>query len=155
MIGQAMMSGAMYLMRVMTEFILASLFVRVAVCSAVAPPTVIVVQNGESAAKADDCRGIIVGPGVNQPVAFPGYRGFVGWESPIRLTSGEWLVGFNAGYWHASPPTPLNYSPKTLAEYVAMGLPADIVAPTGGRAMIVRSNDQGRTWSKPDTLIDT
>ena len=36
-----------------------------------------------------------------------------------------------------------------------MGLPADIVAPTGGRAMIVRSTDQGKTWSKPETLIDT
>ena len=36
-----------------------------------------------------------------------------------------------------------------------MGLPADIVAPTGGRAMIIRSTDQGKTWSKPVTLIDT
>jgi sialidase-1 len=118
-------------------------------------PVVKVVPNGESSAKPDECRGIIVGPGVNQPDSFPGYRGFVGWESPIRLSTGEWLVGFNAGYWHASPPTPLNYSPKTLAEYVKMGLPADIVAPTGGRAMIVHSTDQGKTWSKPQTLIDT
>ena len=44
--------------------------------------------------------------GVNQPDPFPGYAGFVGWESPIRLKNGEWLVGFNAGYWHASAPTP-------------------------------------------------
>jgi hypothetical protein len=118
-------------------------------------PVVKVVPSGESSAKPDVCRGIIVGPGVNQPEPFPGYRGFVGWESPIRLSTGEWLVGFNAGYWHASAPTPLNYSPKTLAEYVAMGLPPDIVAPTGGRAMIVRSTNQGKTWSKPQTLIDT
>src|SRR6188474_3882039 len=89
-------------------------------------PTVKVVQNGESSAKPDDCRGIIVGPGVNQPDPFPGYLGFVGWESPIRLTTGEWLVGFNAGYWHASAPTPLNNSPKTLAEYIKMGPPADV-----------------------------
>src|SRR3954466_7853503 len=133
----------------------ASLVLKAAAANESQRPVVKVVQNDESAAKAEDCRGIIVGPGVNQPDAFPGYRGFVGWESPIRLSTGEWLVGFNAGYWHASPPTPLNYSPKTLTEYVAMGLPADIVAPTGGRAMIVRSNDQGRTWSKPQTLIDT
>ena len=118
-------------------------------------PVVKVVRNGDSSAKPEDCRGIIVGPGINQPEPFPGYRGFVGWESPIRLSNGEWLVGFNAGYWHASPPTPLNYSPKTLAAYVAMGLPADIVVPTGGRAMICRSIDQGKTWSKPETLIDT
>jgi hypothetical protein len=118
-------------------------------------PVVKVVQNGESSVKPEDCRSVIVGPDVNQPQPFPGYRGFVGWESPIRLTSGAWLVGFNAGYWHASAPTPLNYSPKTLEDYVRMGLPADIVAPTGGRAMIVRSTDQGKTWSQPSTLIDT
>ena len=49
----------------------------------------------------------------------------------------------------------LNYSPKTLAEYLKLGLPADVVAPTGGRAMLVRSTDQGKTWSKPEMLIDT
>src|SRR6188472_1713267 len=131
-------------------------FIGLSPASAKPPrPAIKVVQNGESTAKPDDCRGIIVGPGVNQLDPFPGYRGFVGWESPIRLSTGEWLVGFNAGYWHASPPTPLNYSPKTLAEYVKMGLPADIEAPTGGRAMLVRSTDQGKSWSKPETLIDT
>jgi photosystem II stability/assembly factor-like uncharacterized protein len=140
-------------------FVLATIATGLILISALAAepqrPVVRIVQNGESSAKADDCRGIIVGPAINQPDPFPGYRGFVGWESPIRLSTGEWLVGFNAGYWHASAPTPLNYSPKTLAEYVKMGLPADIVAPTGGRAMLVRSTDQGRTWSKPETLIDT
>ena len=79
----------------------------------------------------------------------------MGWESPVRLKNGDWLVGFNAGYWHASPPTPLRYPAKTLAEYLKMGLPAGVVAPTGGRAMIMRSTDQGKTWSKPVTLIDT
>jgi photosystem II stability/assembly factor-like uncharacterized protein len=113
-----------------------------------------VVQNGESKTSPDACRGIIVGPGVNQPDPFPGYAGFVGWDSPIRLQNGTWLVGFNAGYWHASPPTPVHYSPKTLAEYRKMGMP-DVPAPTGGRAMITRSTDEGKTWSKPVTLIDT
>ena len=69
--------------------------------------------------------------------------------------SGDWLVGFSAGYWHASPPTPLRYTPKTLESYIKMGLPADIVAPTGGRAMMIRSSDEGKTWSKPVTLLDT
>jgi hypothetical protein len=77
-------------------------------------PLVKIVQNGESSNSRDVCRGIIVGPNINQPAPFPGYRGFVGWESPIRLKNGEWLVGFNTGYWHASAPTPLNYSPKML-----------------------------------------
>jgi sialidase-1 len=119
------------------------------------PPKVRVVENGESHAAPEACRGIIVGPGVNQPDPFPGYGGFVGWESPVRLRSGVWLVGFNAGYWHASPPTPLHYSAKALDEYHRMGMPADVVAPTGGRAMVTRSRDEGKTWSKPETLIDT
>ena len=118
-------------------------------------PQVKVVENGESPTKPEDCRGVIVGAGVNQPDPFPGYAGFVGWESPIRLENGEWLVGFNAGYWHASAPTPLSYSPKTLEEYRKLGLPADVVVPTGGRAMITRSRDEGKTWSKPETLFDS
>jgi hypothetical protein len=117
-------------------------------------PRVKVIDNGESVAKPDDCRGVVVGPGVNQPDAFPGYAGFVGWDSPIRLKNGEWLVGFSAGYWHASPPTPLRYPRAALENYRKMGMP-DIAAPTGGRAMIVRSKDDGKTWSKPETLIDT
>lgn len=118
-------------------------------------PQVRVVEGGDSQVKPDECRGTIIGPGINQPDPFPGYAGFVGWESPIRLQSGVWLVGFNAGYWHASAPTPLRYPAKTLEEYHKLGLPANIVAPTGGRAMITRSVDEGKTWSKPATLVDT
>jgi len=117
--------------------------------------TVRVVEGGESTAKPEDCRGVIVGPGVNQPDPFPGYAGFVGWESPIRLRDGTWLVGFNAGYWHASPPTPLRVPADVLKSWREMGMPADVDAPTGGRAMLTRSMDGGRTWSKPETLIDT
>jgi hypothetical protein len=125
------------------------------VCAAnEAAPQVKVVAGGESTTNADACRATLVGPGVNQPDPFPGYGGFVGWESPIRLKSGVWIVGFNAGYWHASPPTPVHYPPQTLAEYRKMGMP-DVPAPTGGRAMFIRSTDEGKTWSKPQTLIDT
>jgi photosystem II stability/assembly factor-like uncharacterized protein len=113
------------------------------------------VEGGESKLRPADCLGTLVGPGIHQPDPFPGYGGFVGWTSPVRLQNGDWLVGFSAGYWHASPPTPLRYSAKTIEAYHKMGLPADIVAPTGGRAMIMRSADEGRTWSKPVTLIDT
>jgi len=99
------------------------------------PITVKVATGGESTVKAADCRRLLVGRGVNQPDPFPGYQLFVGWESPIRLKNGTWLVGFNAGWGHASFPT---------AE-----------APTGGRAMLIRSTDEGVTWSKPETIIDT
>ncbi|MDO8587466.1 MAG: DUF6067 family protein [Armatimonadota bacterium] len=97
--------------------------------------TVKVISGGEPAAKAGDCRRTLVGPGVNQPDPFPGYAGFVGWESPIRLKNGTLLVGFNAGWGHASYPTP--------------------EAPTGGRAMLIRSTDGGKSWSKPETIVDT
>jgi hypothetical protein len=113
-----------------------------------------VVPEGESRVDPEACRGTVVGPGVNQPEPHPGYGGFVGWESPLRLRDGTWLVAFSAGYWHASPPTPLRYPPETLSSYRDMGMP-QIEAPTGGRAMITRSVDQGRTWSRPTTLIDT
>lgn len=118
-------------------------------------PVVKVVEGGESQLKPEDCRTTIIGPKVNQPDPFRGYGGFVAWPSPVRLKSGEWLIGFTAGYWHVSAPTPLRFSPSTIAANQKMGMPANIVAPTGGRTMIVRSTDQGQTWSKPETLLDT
>ena len=118
-------------------------------------PVVKVVQGGESKTPPEDCLATLVGPGIHQPDPYPGYGGFVGWVSPVRLRNGDWLVGFSAGYWHVSSPTPLRFSPKTIESYHKMGLPADIVAPTGGRAMIMRSTDEGKTWSKPVTMLDT
>ena len=117
------------------------------VCEAVEHPQV----GGEFAR----CRRMLVGPGVNQPDPFPGYTGFVGWESVIRLCNGTWLLGFSAGYWHASPPTPLTIDPETIRAWTEIGFSTDIEAPTGGRAMISRSTDEARTWSKPETLWDT
>jgi hypothetical protein len=118
-------------------------------------PIVKVVSDGDSRVRPEECRSVVIGPGVNQPDSYPGYGGFVGWVSPIRLHNGDWLLGFSTGYWHASPPTPLRYPPATIAQYQKIGLPANVAAPRGGRAMIVRSADAGKTWSKPATLLDT
>ncbi|MCX7424828.1 MAG: sialidase family protein, partial [Planctomycetia bacterium] len=120
-----------------------------------AAPTFKVVEGGESHLAADKCRKMVVGPGVNQPDPFPGYMGFVGWECPARLRDGTMFVSFNAGYWHASLPTPLGIDPKTVEEWVKLGMPPNADAPRGGRAMIVRSTDGGVTWDKPRTLVDT
>lgn len=128
---------------------------RLAAAADAPRPVVKVVNGGDSEARPEKCRTTIVGPGINQPDPYPGYGGFVGWVSPIRLRNGDWLLGFSTGYWHASAPTPLRYSPATIAEYRKIGLPADVVAPRGGRAMIIRSSDEGKTWSKPVTLLDT
>lgn len=119
------------------------------------PPKVKVVQGGESRLKPENCLSTLVGPGINQPDSFPGWGGFVGWVSPVRLMNGDWLVGFSAGYWHASPPTPLLYSQEAVASYIKLGFPENFSAPTGGRAMAIRSSDQGKTWTKPFTIIDT
>lgn len=78
-------------------------------------PVVKVVTGGESKTAPEDVRTTILGPALNQPDPFRGYGGFVGWVSPIRLSGGDWLIGFSAGYWHASPPTPLRYSAQTIA----------------------------------------
>ena len=117
-------------------------------------PKVKVVEAGESDLPASKCRKMIVGPGVNQPDPFPGYRGFVGWECPVRLRDGTMYVTFNAGYWHSSRPTPLKqgYIDELKKQF---GFTIDFEAPTGGRAMISRSTDNGVTWSKPETLLDT
>jgi sialidase-1 len=64
-------------------------------------------------------------------------------------------VGFSAGYWHASPPTPLRFPAATLEEWYKLGMPKDFDAPRGGRMMLVRSTDEGKTWSKPETILDT
>ena len=119
------------------------------------PVRVQVIEGGESEVLAVDCRRMLVGPDVNQPDPYPGYGGFVGWESPLRLRDGTLLVAFSAGYWHASPPTPLQMPADKLARWKEIGMPTDIDAPTGGRAMIIRSEDEGRSWSQPATMIDT
>ncbi|MCE9591058.1 MAG: glycoside hydrolase [Planctomycetes bacterium] len=98
---------------------------------------------------------MLVGPGVNQPDPHPGYAGFVGWQYPVLLRDGTLIVSFTTGYWHASPPTPMRLEEKMLAELTKIGMPTDVDAPTGGRAMLIRSTDGGRTWGRPETIIDT
>ena len=61
-------------------------------------PVVKVVQGGDPAQDYRQFRRMLVGPGVNQPDPYPGYGGFVGWQSPIVLRNGTMLVGFTSGY---------------------------------------------------------
>ncbi|MBP90132.1 MAG: hypothetical protein CMJ64_26065 [Planctomycetaceae bacterium] len=100
-------------------------------------------------------RKMITGPGFNAHPPYPGCTGFVGWESVSRLRSGELLCSFSAGYWHVSFPSPIDVEPKTLKSYQANGFPLKVDAPTGGRALIARSADNGKTWTQPVTLVDT
>ncbi len=121
-------------------------------------PTVTIVEEASQQPHAHEMRQRLVGPGHNQPDPFPGYMGFVGWVSPLALRDGTLLVGFSAGYWHASPPTPHaedEETRSTISHWVELGMPSGVHAPTGGRAMLIRSTDHGATWSKPRTLVDT
>lgn len=127
-----------------------------AISSEPSPNVKVVVQGGDPLQDYRESRKMLIGPGVNQPEHYQGYRGFVGWASPIVLHDGTMLVGFTSGYWHASPPTNFfKQHPDKLEEWGKLGMPTDVEAPRGGRAEIIRSTDGGRTWSKPTLLIDT
>ena len=105
------------------------------------------------------CRSLLVGPWKNQPEEYEGYNGFVGWPGVTRLRSGRWLLTFTSGTWHATPPwtEEVRSDPEALKqfeEWHKIGLP-DIRAPRGGRCHIMRSDDEGATWSTPKDLVDT
>ena len=119
-----------------------------------ASPIIKVVEGGESRVRPEDCLGTIVGPGINQPDPFPGYERFcrLGFTDPAQER--RLLVGFAP-----ATGTPLHRrrcdSPRDDRGVSQDRFAAGIVAPTGGRAMIVRSTDGGKTWGKPTTLLDT
>ncbi len=105
------------------------------------------------------CRRMIVGPWLNQPEDYEGYNGFVGWAGITRLKSGRWLLTFTSGYWHGSLPwtEEIRRDPIRRASFEKrqeQGMPF-VWAPRGGRAHFMHSDDEGRTWSRPETLIDT
>ena len=122
-----------------------------------ASPRVIVVRSSEPTTY-EECRRVIVGPGVNQPKAYTGYTGFVGWTGVAYTRTGALLVTFSSGYWHGSPPTGPTPLPLDFRQLFAQIAGVDIStfnAPRGGRAEISRSEDKGFTWSAPQVMIDT
>ena len=105
------------------------------------------------------CRRMIVGPWLNQPEHYEGYNGFVGWAAVTRLKSKRWLLTFTSGYWHASYPwtEEIRKDPACRAvfeKHQEIGIP-NIWSPRGGRGHIMHSDDEGRSWSKPETLVDS
>jgi len=120
---------------------------------AVSVKTQVVTDRSTGDVKA--CRRMVTGPDVNEHPNYPGCTGFVGCESVMRRGNGEMLCSFSAGYWHVSFPTPIDVKPDVLKSYQRAGFPLKPDAPTGGRALICLSSDNGKTWSQPTTLIDT
>jgi len=108
------------------------------------------------------CRRMLVGPWCNQPEQYEGYNGFVGWAGVTRLGSGRWVVTFTSGFWHGSLPQTEEILRDEECRKIFdrrhdkddMQCPR-IHAPRGGRAHIMTSDDEGVTWSRPATLVDT
>ena len=96
----------------------------------------------------------VTGHDVNRPKPFPG-RGKFAWPGNMaRLPDGELLLVHSAGYYHVSFAEPRLIEPTTRKRWLKQGWPLDFSAPTGGRSMLSRSKDGGKTWSRPRTLID-
>lgn len=92
-----------------------------------------------------DVRVCVTGYDHNRPDQFPGLGDFIGWAEAVeRMPNGDILLVHSAGYAHRS-----FASPRVLR-----GGDNKPPAPTGGRSMATRSSDNGKTWSKPVTVID-
>ena len=102
----------------------------------------------------EQARVTVTGYDRNRPDPFPG-RGEFSWPgNVVRMPDGELLLVHSAGYYHVSFAEPRQIEPDLRARWLKDGWPLEFTAPTGGRSMIVRSQDGGRTWSRPETLID-
>lgn len=111
-------------------------------------------QTGWSQESIEKVRVTVTGHDVNRPAPFPG-RGKFGWPGNLAsLANGDLLLVHSAGYYHVSFAQPRLIESATRKRWLASGWPLDFDAPTGGRSMITRSSDGGRTWSQPTTLID-
>jgi len=100
-------------------------------------------------------RVLVTGAQHNRPDSFPGLGDFIGWPGGIeRSGDGELLLVHSAGYWHVSFAEPRMIEPNRRQSWLKSDWPLDFPAPTGGRTMMTRSSDNGRTWSKPETLLD-
>ena len=104
---------------------------------------------------AREARICVTGYDHNRPDHFPGLGDFIGWAEAIeRMPNGDLLLAHSAGYYHASFASPRQIEPELKKQYASEGWPVDYVAPTGGRSMVCRSTDNGKTWSKPELVVD-
>lgn len=88
--------------------------------------------------------------------SFLGYGNFIGFSFPMELSNGTWALGLNAGYWHASLPSPQTESVGSKLEgAIGSGHPEYFEAPRGGRQLVLRSSDKGRTWENAVVVADT
>jgi len=101
-----------------------------------------------------DVRVTVTGHDFNRPDPFPGLGRFSWPGNVARMPDGELLLVHSAGYYHVSFAQPRLIEPTTRKRWLESGWPLDFDAPTGGRSMLVRSRDGGKSWSKPTTIVD-
>jgi len=102
----------------------------------------------------EKARVLVTGPGFNRPEKFPGMGEF-SWAGNVqRLPDGELLMVHSMGYYHVSFAQPRQIEPKLAASWRKTGWPLDFPASTGGRCMLTRSRDGGKTWSRPRSILD-
>ena len=110
--------------------------------------------SGGSELTIEQARLTVTGYDFNRPDPFPG-RGEFSWPGNIvSLPDGELLLVHSSGYYHVSFAEPRQIEPELRVRWLEEGWPLDFSAPTGGRSMLVRSRDGGRSWGQPSTLID-
>lgn len=109
----------------------------------------------EKLSSIQEVRVLVTGADHNRPVSFPGLGDFIGWPGGVeRMPNGDLLLVHSAGYWHSSFAQPRQIEPGLRKRWLAEGWPLDFPAPTGGRTMACRSTDGGKTWSRPETILD-
>ena len=106
------------------------------------------------AGDVEQARVLVTGHDFNRPAPFPGLGKFSWPGNLVRLPDGELLLVHSAGYYHVSFAEPRTIEAETRSRWLSQRWPLDFPAPTGGRSMLVRSRDGGRTWTRPKTLVD-
>ncbi len=95
----------------------------------------------------------VTGYDTNRPDDFPGLGDFIGWaECVTRAPNSDILYANSAGYWHVSFAKPLVVTQDKRESWPDFVFNWD--APRGGRVMLERSSDNGKTWSRPVTVYD-
>ncbi|MBC8356355.1 MAG: exo-alpha-sialidase [Planctomycetes bacterium] len=125
-----------------------------ALLSSLVPRAAAVAKEEAKPQTIEQTRITVTGHEFNRPDPFPGQGNFSWPGNMVRLPDGELLLVHSAGYYHVSFAQPRLIEPALRKRWLTDGWPLDFAAPTGGRSMLVRSRDGGRTWSKPRTLID-
>ena len=120
---------------------------------------IILIGSGPAVAEEPDltsriARSMVTGANFNRPLPFPGQGRFCWPGNLVQFDDEELVLVHSAGYYHVSFAEPRRIEASTRERWLKSGWPLDFQAPNGGRSMLVRSNDGGAKWSRPETILD-